>query len=136
TVIIDGYIGNFWERIAASLMIELEKLGAGTNCYFMHDFVKPEAEIEQLVAPFLGSKDSVWGTKTSLSLADFYRWDALAELQPDSDYTVNILIGTGAALSEWDASVIYIDLPKNELQYRMNAGTITNLGKSSPEKPT
>ncbi|WP_353197402.1 class I mannose-6-phosphate isomerase [Parapedobacter defluvii] len=136
TVVIDGYIGNFWERIAASLMIELEKLGAGTNCYFMHDFVKPEAEIEQLVAPFLGSKDSVWGTKTSLSLADFYRWDALAELQPDSDYTVNILIGTGAALSEWDASVIYIDLPKNELQYRMNAGTITNLGKSSPEKPT
>ena len=136
TVVIDGYIGNFWEHIAANLTVELEKLGVQTHCYFMHDFLKLEAEIERLVAPFLGSEDSVWGTKTSLTLTDFYRWDALADLQPDSDYTVNILIGTGAALSEWDASVIYIDLPKNELQHRMHAGTITNLGKFSPEKPT
>ncbi len=136
TVVIDGYIGNIWDRVATSLAVELEKLGARVNWYVMQDFLKPEAEIERLVKPFLGSEDSVWGTKTSLKLVDFYRQDALADLQPDPEYPVNILIGTGAALSGWDASVIYIDLPKNELQHRMNAGTITNLGKSSPEKPT
>ncbi|WP_257670567.1 class I mannose-6-phosphate isomerase [Parapedobacter tibetensis] len=135
TVVIDGYVGNFWDRIAADLNAELEKLGAKTNWYVMDDFLKPESEIEQLVKPFLGNEDSVWGTKTTLELTDFYRRNSLAALEPDPDYAVNILIGTGAALSGWDASVIYIDLPKNELQHRMNASAITNLGKSSSEKP-
>lgn len=135
TVVIDGYVGNFWDRIGADLTVELEKRGAKVNQYQMSDFLKPEAEIEQLVQPFLGTPDSVWGTKTSLQLRDFYRWDALADVKPDPHSTVNIVIGTGAALTGWDASVIYIDLPKNELQHRMNAGSITNLGKSSPEKP-
>ncbi|MBK1439983.1 class I mannose-6-phosphate isomerase [Parapedobacter sp. ISTM3] len=136
TVIIDGYVGNFWDRIATHLMAELEKLDTQVNWYAMHDFLKPEADIEQLVKPFLGSEDSVWGSKTALNLTDFYRWDDLVGVEPDPNYAINILIGTGAALSGWDASVIYVDLPKNELQHRMNAGAITNLGKSAPEKPT
>ncbi|MFC3199158.1 class I mannose-6-phosphate isomerase [Parapedobacter deserti] len=136
TVVIDGYVGNFWDRIAADLTAELEILGAKTNVHHMHDFLKPEADIEQLVKPFLGSEDSVWGTKTSLDLADFYQLDALASHNPHPGDTVNILIGTGAALCGWDASVIYIDLPKNELQHRMNASAITNLGKSVADKPT
>src|SRR5690606_18541588 len=135
TVVIDGYVGNFWSRIATELTVELEKMGANVNWLFVDEFLKPESAVEQLVQPFLGSEDSVWGTKTSLTLADFYQMDALATLKPNLDFAVNILIGTGAALSGWDAPAIYIDLPKNELQHRMNAGSITNLGKPSPEKP-
>lgn len=136
TVVIDGYVGNFWDRISVDLATELEKLGAKVNWLTMHDFLKPEAEIDQLVRPFLGSDDSVWGMKTTLDLKDFYRLDAFGQLEPDPTYTVNILIGTGSALCGWDASVIYVDLPKNELQHRMNAGSITNLGKSAVEKPS
>lgn len=135
TVIIDGYVGNFWDRISASLATALEKLGARVNWIATDDFLKSEAAIERLVKPFLGSVDSVWGTKTTLDLNDFYQLDAFDSLEPDPTYTVNILMGTGAALCEWDAPVIYVDLPKNELQHRMNAGSITNLGKSVPEKP-
>lgn len=135
TVVIDGYVGLFWNRIVADLNAALEKQGVKANWCFMHDFLKPEAEIDQLVNPFLGEKDSVWGTKTTLNLIDFYPLDALTNLRPLSDYTVNILIGTGAALCDWEAPIIYIDLPKNELQYRMQAGAITNLGKTDPEKP-
>ena len=136
TVVIDGYVGNFWDRISVDLAAELEKLGAKVNWLAMHDFLKPEAEIDRLVKPFLGSGDSVWGTKTTLGLNDFYRADALNGVEPDPMYTVNILIGTGAALCGWEAPVIYIDLPKNEVQHRMGAGSITNLGKSASEKPT
>lgn len=135
TVVIDGYVGNFWSRITTELTVELEKMGANVNWLFVDEFLKPESVIEQLVQPFLGSEDSVWGTKTSLTLTDFYQMDALTALKPNPEFAINILIGTGAALSGWEAPVIYIDLPKNELQHRMNAGSITNLGKSSPEKP-
>lgn len=136
TVVIDGYVGVFWNRIVEALTQEFEKWGTKVNWHCMDDFLKPEAAIEQLVQPFLGTEDSVWGTKTSLQLADFYQMDALATLQPNPDFPVNILIGTGAVLSGWEAAVMYIDLPKNELQHRMHAGAIANLGRSSAEKPT
>lgn len=136
TVVIDGYVGNFWDRISVDLATELEKLGAKVNWLTIYDFLKPEAEIDELVGPFLGSEDSVWGTKTTLDLKDFYQLDAFDGLGPNPAYTVNILIGAGAALCGWDASVIYVDLPKNELQHRMSAGAITNLGKSAAEKPS
>ena len=135
TVVIDGYVGNFWNRIIDELTLALKTHEVEVNWCMMDDFLKPEATIDALVKPFLGADDSVWGTKTSLQLADFYQMNALATLKPNPDFPVNILIGTGAALSGWDAALIYIDLPKNELQHRMNAGSITNLGKSFAEKP-
>src|SRR5690606_31048854 len=53
TVVIDGYVGNFWDVISARLTTELEKLGVRVNWLYMKDFLKPEAEIDRLVAPFL-----------------------------------------------------------------------------------
>jgi Phosphomannose isomerase len=136
TVVIDGYVGNLWDIISAGLTKEFEKLGVRVNWLAMQDFLKPEAEIDQLVSPFLGDEDSVWGTKTTRTLADFYQLNALAGLEPDHTYAVNILLGPGAALCGWEVPIVYVDLPKNELQHRMSAGSITNLGKSAPAKAT
>ncbi|MBS1524127.1 MAG: class I mannose-6-phosphate isomerase [Bacteroidetes bacterium] len=134
-VMIDGYTGVFWhivknelEKCFAELNLNVKWINAG-------DFLKKEDEIDQLIAPFLGPADSVWGTKCLLTLADVFDAPAISRLSPDSGCDVNIVYGTGAALADWKTPVIYIDLPKNELQFRMRAGSIRNIGSSQLYEP-
>jgi len=125
-VAIDGYVGVFWDEIKQSLVNEFEKLGLSVGWVEMAAHLKSPIDIQQMVNPFLGTPGSVWGTKTDLSLADFYDFKGLGAIDDRNDVT--IIIGPGAALISGDAKLIYLDLPKNELQLRMRAGVITNLG--------
>ncbi len=133
TVLIDGYVGVFWDNIQESINNCLEAQGLRTNWIRTNDYLKAGPEIEAMVAPFLGTADSVWGSKCSLSLADLYQVDELSAQVPDSGADINIIIGPAAALAGWDAAILYIDLPKNELQFRMRAGAVNNLGASQFE---
>lgn len=126
TVMIDGFGGNDWTEIQAKLATYFTKNNISVRWFETINFQKPEAEINKLVKPFLGEEDAVWGTRATLSLQDFYDAEKLTNLQPDAAHSLNIIIGTGAAFAGW-ASLIYVDLPKNEIQYRMRAGSTTNL---------
>ena len=134
SVLIDGYGGNDWEAIKEQLdgYFTANKLKVKWIC--TNDFLKPEPEITNLVTPFLGEPGAVWGTRTSLTLKDFYRIDELTATPLKGDFDIHIIIGAGAAFCEGSA-IIYIDLPKNEIQYRMRAGSISNLGSSELESP-
>ncbi|AMR34545.1 hypothetical protein A0256_13100 [Mucilaginibacter sp. PAMC 26640] len=128
TVVIDGYVGVFWEEIKAQICLCLAKEGIVANWINTEDFLRSPAEVSELIEPFLGTEESVWGTKCTLTLADLYRVEELKALACDKSKAVNIVIGPGAALANWEAAILYIDLPKNELQFRMRAGSILNLG--------
>ncbi|MGY4384044.1 mannose-6-phosphate isomerase class I [Pedobacter sp. UYP24] len=134
TVLLDGYCGVFFDEVHQQIQQEFAASGIIANWYFTADYLKSEAEIDALVAPFLNQAEDVWGTKTSLNLGDLYRAD-LQELLPDDAYNVNIVIGIGAGLLNWNCPVAYFDIPKNEIQYRMRAGKIFNIGKGKSEKP-
>ncbi|WP_316823665.1 hypothetical protein [Pedobacter miscanthi] len=127
TVIIDGYIGVFWEEIEFLLQQEFTKKNVKVNWIRSSDNLKSTPEISQLVNPFLGEAKSVWGKKTTLKLEDFFS-SGYRSMQPDVQSEVNIIIGMGAALMNWNAPVIYLEIPKNEIQYRMRAHSVTNLG--------
>jgi mannose-6-phosphate isomerase class I len=127
-VIIDGYVGVFWDKVQAAINDCLTKQGLSANWIQTSDFLKSPADIESLVAPFLGAHDAVWGTKCTLDLADLYDTALLEKQVPDHTQSINIIIGPGAALVNWNAAILYIDLPKNELQFRMRAGAVGNLG--------
>ncbi|WP_341837185.1 class I mannose-6-phosphate isomerase [Chitinophaga pollutisoli] len=128
-ILIDGYIGNDWEYIASSLERELTAAGVAVNLVYTANLMKPEAEIEALVAPFLGEKGTVWGRRTTLTLKDLFDSSKLDNIQIPAT-GITLVVGAGAALANVQAPVVYVDLPKNELQYRMRARTANNLGKS------
>ncbi len=133
-VMIDGYAGVFWDKIQDSLQICFEEQGLRVNWIQTANHLKSTEEIDSLVKPFLGEQSSVWGTKTTLALSDLFE-ACIAANVIDKTCDINIVIGTGAALSGWDVPVIYVDVPKNEIQFRMRAGSITNLGASEANVP-
>lgn len=125
---LDGYAGIDWNLVRTCLCAALRAEGARVLWYETSAWLKPEEEIETLVSPFLGEPGSVWGTKTTLNMEDLF----LQEWQTWQPHTkkdrIIIIAGPGAGLSGWNTPIIYFDLPKNEIQYRMRAGSATNLG--------
>ena len=134
-VIVEGLCGVLWEDVQACLQDAFTALGLKIRWITASQFLLPAGEASQLVAPFLGERDSVWGTKTTLQLQDFFRMSEIAALKIEKGYDCTIIIGTGAALSRIDAPVVYLDVPKNEIQYRARAGAVTNLGMTEADEP-
>ncbi|WP_342645476.1 class I mannose-6-phosphate isomerase [Mucilaginibacter sp. CSA2-8R] len=134
-VVIDGYVGVFWDNIKAELQQHFEQKGLKVSWIDTADYLKDPARIDELIEPFMGTYESVWGRRCTLALADFYNIESLEKQVPDQQTDITIVLGPGAVLAGWNAPLLYIDLPKNELQFRMRAGSITNLGSDKVAEP-
>lgn len=134
-ILIDGYIGVFYDRFRKDLNNHLLKHGINASWLNTSDYFKDSVSIKEMISPFLGGDDPLFGKLTTIELENFFDLPKLRNSTPDPDAGINILIGPGAALSGWDGLLIYIDIPKNEIQFRSRAGSITNLGASEPEDP-
>ncbi len=134
-VVIDGYVGVFWDVVKTGLQQNLDAMGLKVSWIETADHLKEVQEVDRLVEPFMGTYESVWGTRCTLKLADLYNIDSLQQQVPDDNADITIILGTAAALAGWDAPLLYIDMPKNELQFRMRAGSITNLGADKVFEP-
>ena len=132
TVLLDGYVGVLWEPLLDALADGLRRAGATAEFRDVRAALKPEADIDQLITPYLGGDDPIFGCICPLELADFFDDSQLARLQADTPAGRRVLYGPGASLATPDAPVVYVDLPKNELQFRARAGSVTNLGQAWP----
>lgn len=128
TVIIDGYIGIVYEDFARKLNLALEAIGIKATWWNVDAAMKDQSAIDEEVKPFLGGEDPLFGFRTTLQMSDFFDPAALNRIHPSEKAQMNILIGPGAALAGWDGMLIYLDIPKNEIQFRARSGKITNLG--------
>lgn len=133
TIIIDGYIGVFFENIREHLQNYFDEKKLNVNWINVSTALKPEKEIDDLIAPFLGGNDPIFGTRTTLDLIDFFQREKIKNFNPDTGADLNIIYGIGAGLTSIEGALIYIDLPKNEIQFRARAGAVCNLGASKPE---
>jgi mannose-6-phosphate isomerase class I len=131
-VILDGFGGVLWDNLWTQLAAALTRRGRRAVGQAVAHAVRPAAEIEALIAPFLGGDDPLFGRRFTGALADFFDPAALRALRPDPTADLNIVYGVGAALAGWDGQLIYVDVPKNEIQFRARAGSVTNLGGGPP----
>lgn len=134
-VTIDGYVGVDWEQFRHQLNGSLDRLGVVATWIAASTARKTEAEIDELITPFLGGNDPLFGTRFTGTLSDLFQVDRLISLTADSQADCTILYGTGAALAAWDSFLVYVDLSKHELQLRSRRGEVCNLGADQPIPP-
>lgn len=128
TVVIDGFEGVLWNNLIEQIVTAVSGTGKSVAIHSIESALKPECDIDALIAPFMGEKDSVFGRMTTLELIDFFDRNKLKKIRPSENADINILFGCGASLAGWSGLLIYADLPKSELQFRMAAGAAFNLG--------
>tara|TARA_R110002096_G_scaffold436058_1_gene666578 strand:- start:13135 stop:15816 length:2682 start_codon:yes stop_codon:yes gene_type:complete len=127
SVVIDGFIGIYWDDFILHLTKELNTLGVNCITYSVDVAYKDVETIDKLIEPFLGGDDAVFGRVFTGELKDFFDEVKLNSIQKD-DNTLSIIFGCGASLSNWKSKTIYVDIPKNEIQYRSRSGSLLNLG--------
>jgi hypothetical protein len=132
TVIIDGYTGVFYDWFREGLDQALRKIHVHALWWEVEAAMKPESEINLLIEPYLGGNDPLFGSRASLELSDYFDTEKLKIIQPDPGAAMNIVIGPGASLAGWQGILLYIDLPKNELQFRARSKSVANLGATIP----
>lgn len=130
-VCLEGFSGIDWDIVIDSLLQTCALKKIDVKLVDFSAFLKPENELQNLVNPFLGEEESVWGTKTTLSLSDFFESDAINEIRAEIKSDLTIIFGFGSSLVKQQSALVYFEFPKNELQYRMRAGEVDNLGFSS-----
>jgi mannose-6-phosphate isomerase class I len=134
-VILDGYVGVFYDLFREKLDESLKKKGIKTYWKNTSDYLKHPELIEKIVSPFLGGEDPLFGKHTTLQLDDFFNLNRLRGISPDPEADINLIIGPGASIAGWIGLLVYIDIPKNEIQFRSRAGSISNLGAIEPADP-
>ncbi|AOW10276.1 ROK family protein [Flavobacterium gilvum] len=128
TVVIDGFGGVIWENFRNHLNLALSQKNINVLWYDIDSCLKPSSEIDEMIKPNMNGDDLVFGKRYSGELSDFFDSQKLNMLQPDTAADVCIVYGTGASLANWEGQLIYVDVPKNEIQYRMRACAVKNIG--------
>ena len=134
-VVLDGYPGVLWADFRERLAAALAALGVRTHWIDVAAALTAPTAIDALIAPFLGGDDPIFGFRYPGALIDFFDAAALHDLQPAPQADLNILYGCGAALAGWQGTLVYVDVPKNEIQFRQRAGSVTCLGATALLEP-
>ncbi|RPH31944.1 MAG: hypothetical protein EHM93_11425 [Bacteroidales bacterium] len=133
-VTVDGYQGVSFNLVRERLAAEFQRLGLRVFWWEFSSTFKAESEVRKMVEPYLGGDDPLFGSRTTLSLPDFFDATKINSIKPDGSADINIIMGLGASLAGWEGTLVYIDLPKNELQFRARAKTVLNIGASEPDE--
>ena len=134
SIAIDGYVGVLWDEFRNQLDQALRSYDLQAQWVSVEQAFRPVEEIRSLIEPYLGGDDPIFGKRFTGKLADFFRPFDKPGIEP-SQSDMMIYYGTGADLFTDNAYLVYVDVPKNEIQYRARAGSIYNLGATQASEP-
>ncbi len=125
---VECYPGADVDAIAEALCAHLDP----RQVLDMRKLYRSAEELRAMFAPHL-SEDRVFGQMNDVTIADYFAPDALqaarqtvAAASPDR---LTLVIGTGASLvTGTDATVMYADMARWEIQLRFRRGELGNLG--------
>ena len=131
-VAVDGYVGVHFAAIREALEPALEPASVIDTA----DLLKPAAEIDALVAPWLGGDDPIFGVLSTLRLHAFFdaaKLDAARTSAAEAAGSTRVLVlGVGATLVteglEAESVTVYADMPRWEGQLRQRRDEVGNLG--------
>ena len=128
-IIIDGYGGVYWDEFIHAFSNAIKKNQPDVTFFCADAALKPADEIDRMIELWLNSDgaQSIFGKCYTGSLQDFFDEEKLNKIKP-VDESINILYGCGAALCGWKGIHIYVDVPKNEIQFRSRGKSFINLG--------
>ncbi len=129
---VDGYQGVFFEDFRAEMDSVLRALNVQPRWISTQEMLKSAEEIDLMIQPFLGGDDPLFGSRATISLEDFFDESLLKSVVINPNDRLTIIYGPGASLASADGFLVYIDIPKNEIQFRARAQSISNLGAVSP----
>jgi mannose-6-phosphate isomerase class I len=129
TIIIDGFAGILFEQI----IDDIKRIFKKEHKYLpefinIEDALLSKAKIEDAVSKYTGGDDPLFGIRTSLDIHEFFNSEEINELKREDSNDFRIIYGPGASLVDRNAFLVYIDLPKNEVQFRSRAGLKTHIG--------
>lgn len=118
----------------------LDVLGhlSGFEVVDVSELYKDQSEIRKMIQPEL-TDDVIFGRLTSLSIEDYFDSEKLASARvriADKKGQNLMIVGTGASLvtDHWDI-LIYADMARWEIQKRMKANQVDNLGVTNRDQP-
>ncbi len=125
-LVVDCYSGVFEAAVRDELASRLEP----AMVVNARDAMKPPAEIDRLVEPFLGGDDPVFGYLSGLTLPQFFDDAKLASLRQRVAQAQGLVlvVGCGAAMIHDGDVLCYADMPRWEAQQRQRRDEISNLG--------
>lgn len=133
-VVVECYPGVNEVEITEQLATRLEpaRIIASTRA------LKGAEEIENLVRPFLGGNDPVFGFMSDLTMPQFFDSERLDNLRRQTTSTppgLTLIVGCGASLvKEKPDILIYADLARWEAQLRFRRNESSNLGANNPSE--
>ena len=128
---VDHYTGVYEEELA-------RELGVGfTRVVRMRDYMKPEHQVRELTDWFM-TDDVLFGHVAGLKLEEFFDAAKLRSLKEELQDAGKdtLVIGTGAALvMPGDATLVYADMARWEIQQRFRRHQVCGLGVDNREDP-
>ena len=133
-LLVDGGAGVDWDDVAGGIRAALEAGGRRADVRSTGTAFLAARDLAHVIEPFLGDDDPVFGTRFEGDLRDLMDLRALAELarRDDPERDALVIVGPGAALADAAAPLVYLELPRNEQQFRARAGALTHLGADAP----